>query len=158
MIIILEMEVKLCQGCETEKSLDEFPVRNDRSGRLRPYCHSCRNDIERARYKSHKHSNYFRWKCTRIKSSSQSKNVPFDLTPEYLEDIWTGYCPVLKIQLEKYTNRSNPNAAELDRIIPEKGYIQGNVAFLSRRINKIKSNASYGEIIALGDWLGNYTY
>lgn len=150
--------MKKCQGCELEQPDENFPTRKDRSGRLRPYCYSCGNSISKARYKSHKKESPFKWKCTRAKSRAQSLKLAFDLTPEYLESIWTGICPVLKVELEWDTDRSNPNAAELDRILPEKGYVKGNVAFLSRRINKIKSDARYHEILSLGNWLGNYTY
>lgn len=148
----------ICRGCSEDKPLEEYPIRNDRSGRARPYCHSCSNNIARARYKAYQKRDYFKWKCTKTKARAKRLNLLFDLTPEYLKEIWTGYCPITKEILSFDENWTNSNSAELDKIIPELGYIKGNVAFISRRMNKIKSEASYSDIIKLGEWLGNYTY
>lgn len=147
--------MKKCQGCELEQPDENFPTRKDRSDRLRPYCYSCGNSISRARYHRYKISNPFKWKCGKTKSRARSLKIPFDLTSEYLESIWTGYCPISLVKLQWDTSRLNPDAAELDRIIPELGYVKGNVVFLSRRINRIKSDASFEEIKKLGEWLGS---
>jgi len=132
----------ICQGCKVDKPKEEFPARNDRSGRLRPYCRVCAADAQRARYESHRTTKPFKHRCTRAKTRAGSLDVPFDLTPEYLESIWTGRCPVLDLPLNLYTDRKDELAAELDRYLPELGYVQGNVNWLSRKANRIKSNSS----------------
>lgn len=149
--------MKECQGCRKNKPLNEYPNRGDGSGRLRPYCHLCSRDIIKARYRAHKNNSPFIWKCTKIKSSAKSRNLPFDLTPEYLESIWSGVCPITNVNLVWDADRSNPFGAELDRIIPSKGYVKGNVAFISRRMNKIKSDATSEELIKLGEWIASHT-
>lgn len=143
----------ICRGCSIDKDLEEYPVRNDRSGRLRPYCYSCVNVIARARYSSYRQTEPFKHKCTRAKARAQSLKVPFDLTPEYLESIWTGVCPVINTPISLLEQRDNEFAAELDRFIPSKGYIQGNVAFLSRRANRLKNNVTTKELQQLIDWM-----
>lgn len=152
--------MKTCQYCQIEKLEEEFPTRNDRSGRLRPYCRVCDNEIKKARYAHHKRSNPFLHRCTRAKSRASSLHVPFNLTPEYLESIWTGICPVTCEHILWETDRSDENAAELDRFIPERGYVIGNVTFLSRRANRLKNSASIKELEKLIDWMKhveNYT-
>ena len=145
-----------CRGCENELHNTEFPVRNDRSGRLRPYCYTCVRKISKARYESHRREEPFKHKCSRAKSRAQHLKVPFDLTPEYLESIWTGVCPVFGVPISLLDQRNNEYAAELDRFIPTKGYTQGNVAFLSRRANRLKNNVSTKELQQLIDWMDKY--
>ena len=143
----------LCQSCEEDKELSEFPVRKDRSGRLRPYCKTCANKIGRARYTSHRKNNPFLHRCTRAKNRASGLGLPFDLTPEYLESIWTGTCPVLGVSLNLVTDRSDEYAAELDRFDPEKGYVQGNVHWLSRKANRIKNNTTVEILENLLEWM-----
>jgi hypothetical protein len=81
---------------------------------------------------------------------SQQKNLDFDLT---LEDIIIpDFCPVLGIALKSNERTSNENSPSLDRIIPDKGYVKGNVIVVSHRANMIKHNATPEEIIAVGEY------
>lgn len=149
--------MKICRGCEESLPLSEFPIRKDRSGKLRPYCRTCVNDITRSRYDRHRRDSPFKLKCTRAKARSKSLNVPFDLTPEYLESIWTGICPVSKQEIFLHErDRSDEYAAELDRFKPELGYVKGNVHFLSRRVNRLKNNVTTKELEELLEWMRIY--
>lgn len=143
----------LCRNCQQEKDETEFPVRNDRSGRLRPYCKVCANDIGRSRYKAHRANSPFRHRCTRAKSRAARLGVPFDLTPEFLESIWTGVCPVLGVKLDLISDRSEECAVELDRFDPDLGYTQGNVHWLSRKANRIKNNTTVEILESLLRWM-----
>ncbi len=142
-----------CRGCSEDLPVDRFPVRNDRSGRLRPYCKECSNNIERKRYEYHRESQPFKHKCTRAKSRASYLKVPFDLTPEYLENLWTGTCAALGVEISLTGSRVDEYVAELDRFIPEKGYIQGNVHFLSRKANRLKNNATVEQLRSICEWM-----
>jgi hypothetical protein len=91
------------------------------------------------------------------KSRAVKDNLPFNLTAEYLKSIKTDNCPVFNIPLtwdrigKGYKN--NNNAPSLDRIIPEYGYIIGNVVYISKLANEIKSSATEVELYAVADWL-----
>ena len=123
----------------------------------RPYCKQCARDGQRARYVAHKRNSPFKAKATRARSRSQFLRVPFDLTPEYLESIWTGVCPVLGIPISiTEKDRSDEFAAELDRFVPALGYVQGNVTFLSRRANRLKNNVTTKELKQLIEWMEKY--
>lgn len=80
----------------------------------------------------------------------RARDIPYDLDPEYLASIWVDVCPVLGIPLidgSKLIGCSRPdNLAELDRLIPDKGYVKGNVHWISRRANRIKSDATVEEL------------
>jgi hypothetical protein len=96
-------------------------------------------------------------KCTRARSRAQQLKVPFDLTPEYLESIWTGICPALGVAISfTEIDRLDEFAAELDRFIPGLGYVQGNVTFLSRRANRLKNSASIADLDGILTWMKNY--
>ena len=146
-----------CGCCQRVLPISAFPVRNDRSGRLRPYCKDCARDSQRARYANHKRQSPFKLKTSRAKARAQSLGVPFDLTAEYLESLWTGVCPVFGIEISiTEKDRSDEFAAELDRFVPALGYVKGNVMFLSRRANRLKNNVTTNELKQLIKWMEDY--
>jgi len=78
------------------------------------------------------------------RSRAKAKNIPFNLL---LEDVVIPkLCPVLGIPLILGNGGTSDNSPTLDRIIPELGYIKGNIAVISWRANRIKSNATPAEI------------
>ena len=76
----------------------------------------------------------------RAKSRAKKTNLPFNLE---LDDIAIpDTCPLLGIKIESNNFRNSPNNPSLDKIIPEKGYIKGNVWVISNRANTLKNDAS----------------
>ena len=55
-------------------------------------------------------------------------------------------CPVFGMILRRAKGRPKDNSPTLDRIIPSKGYVKGNVWVISMRANMIKSNATLREL------------
>ena len=64
-------------------------------------------------------------------------------------------CPVLGVELTSNVGGTSgsPNSPSLDRFDPSLGYIVGNVAVISNRANKLKSDATEEEMQALVNWL-----
>jgi hypothetical protein len=81
---------------------------------------------------------------TRLKAKKRAEDndLPFDIDVEHLIDIYPAdrLCPVFGTPLVWGQSRSD--APTLDRREPSKGYVKGNVAFISHRANRIKSDAS----------------
>ncbi len=103
-------------------------------------------------------TDYFRQYCITKKSECKRKNIPFDLEPSYLEEIWTNECPIFHTPLYKnYKGRGSSHSAHLDRFDPRKGYIKGNVAWISGRANRIKYDASIEELRKIVDWMERVT-
>lgn len=80
----------------------------------------------------------------------------FDLSLEYLKQLWDeqkGICPYTGIHLQLAEYKANHNdpiyTASLDRIDSSKGYIKGNVQFISTAINYMKNNMSHEDTITL---------
>ena len=84
--------------------------------------------------------------------NAKKKGVPINIT---IEDIVVPeFCPVLGFRLEK-SKAKGPQlqSPTLDRIIPELGYVKGNVAVISHRANRIKSDAKIEEILQVAEFL-----
>lgn len=81
-------------------------------------------------------------------SRSKRKNLPFDIT---LEDVVIPEtCPLLGVKLSPSKKHGAcPESPTLDKIIPELGYVPGNVWVISHRANTIKSDASLEELKTL---------
>lgn len=78
------------------------------------------------------------------KGRSKKLNVPFDLQPQDL--MLPERCPALDVLLERNVAHQRDNSPTLDRIIPEKGYVRGNVLVVSAKATRIKNDASVDEI------------
>jgi hypothetical protein len=67
-------------------------------------------------------------------------------------------CPVLGVRLKRGKDkRPLPTSPTLDRIVPSRGYVPGNVVVISSLANRIKSTANWEQVIAVGTWLKNLT-
>ena len=91
-----------------------------------------------------------------IRRRANSKGIVFDVDTKYLAAIAPNYCPIFKIPLKwGYGGNGSPSddSPSLDRIIPDRGYVRGNVAWISNKANTIKSTATEKELYAVADWL-----
>jgi hypothetical protein len=147
---------KCCRKCRKIQSLDEFAFRSERQS-YRSICGTCKRSSQRERYNNYRTNSWFKMKASRAKSRSQNIRVPFNLTPDYLEKIWTHHCPVAGIEMLQDVDRNHPQLAELDRMIPDLGYVEGNVTFISTRMNRLKNDATLEELQALCAWIKQTT-
>lgn len=117
-------------------------------------CKYCKSTIAHNK----RSTDYFRQYCITKRSECKTKNIPFDLDPAYLEEIWTEECPIFHTPLCKnHKGRGSSRSAHLDRFDPHKGYIKGNVAWISGRANRIKYDASIEELRKIIDWMERVT-
>lgn len=149
-------EKKSCSKCEKVLPVGCFQLKHDvnkKRGYLASRCKTCSKDCARKRYEKHKTINPFLHKATRAKSRASYLKVPYDLDKEYLESLWTGFCPVFDRKIHLDYDNKDPWSAELDRLIPELGYVKGNVVFLSRKANNFKSNMTADEARKICLWM-----
>jgi hypothetical protein len=78
------------------------------------------------------------------KQRANQKNINFNLDVDDI--IIPEYCPILNLKLRKNHKGWAPDAPTLDRIIPEKGYVKGNVKVISGKANVMKNNATLKEL------------
>ena len=71
-----------------------------------------------------------------------------ELSVEYYKTLIVDTCPLLGIKLtyENFKGNMPDNYATLDKIDPNKGYVEGNVQIVSFRANTLKSNATLEEL------------
>jgi hypothetical protein len=55
-------------------------------------------------------------------------------------------CPLLGIPINVSSGKTGRNSPSIDRIIPEKGYVKGNVMVISHKANTVKSDLSLDEL------------
>jgi len=86
------------------------------------------------------------------KTRAKKKGLPFNLD---LSDIFIPeFCPVLThIRLNNSNSRLGFDSPTVDRLIPQLGYVKGNVRVISWRANNIKTDASWQELMSVATWL-----
>ena len=90
----------------------------------------------------------------KAKERAKAELLPFNIDADYLESIAPDECPVFKVKFTwGQSNGKNPYRPSLDRIVPELGYVKGNVAFISLKANIIKQDITENELYAVADWL-----
>jgi hypothetical protein len=96
------------------------------------------------------------WERERIKSAkkrAKSQNLPFNITGDYIKSITPPdmMCPALGIQMKagEKAEIAKVSSPSLDRLIPELGYVKGNIVIVSNRANTIKRDATPEELMKI---------
>lgn len=77
--------------------------------------------------------------------------IPFTITHEDVPIPL--YCPVFGTLLTKDYHGDRDNYPSIDRLRPELGYVKGNVAVISQRANRMKSNLGILELTQILEYL-----
>jgi hypothetical protein len=96
-----------------------------------------------------------------ILDSAKRRKISFNLTKEYLWDLFLRQnkkCILsgLEIEFSLDAKSSTNRTASLDRINNKKGYIEGNVQWVHKRINEMKWDKTDQEFIDLCKTVANY--
>jgi hypothetical protein len=157
---------QICRTCGKPRLLTEMPfisrVYTTRDGQQRRYrsrtCQYCRTEKKRPinsrSYQADKErvlaSNPALFMYRLVKRHAREKGVPFDLSPE---DIFIPeFCPVLGIKLSPPGDGLKDSSPTVDRLIASKGYVRGNIAVISSRADRIKSDATLAEFEKIYAW------
>jgi hypothetical protein len=104
--------------------------------------------------------NTFTSSLSRAKRRARAKGLPFQINKEYLEAIFPSdnRCPVFGTEFERGGEaHERDNSPSLDRIIPELGYVEGNVVWICNRANILKRDATWEELHRVAEWLKSVT-
>lgn len=105
------------------------------------------------------HERALRWMHARAKHRARRADIPFSISIDDVAKVWPldGRCPALGMELKRGVGAGNlqPGSPSLDRLVPELGYVPGNIAVISHLANKIKNNATSAQVRAVADWLGS---
>jgi hypothetical protein len=77
--------------------------------------------------------------------------LPFNITPDDI--VIPSHCPVFGHEFILGKGKHFPWAPSLDKIVPELGYVKGNIQVISYRANKLKGDATLEELKLLTGFL-----
>lgn len=165
---------KICSVCKIEFPISEFYIRTDRNKPI-SRCRNCNYIAAKKSYakltdsqkserikrtvewtnKQSKNGNLrviFTKKFSGYKHTAKKKNIPFDITIDYLIELFkkqNGKCYYTDNDLTVTSFRGEGHQivkfgkyyyqASLDRLIPEKGYVKGNVVWCGWVVNTCKN-------------------
>ena len=92
----------------------------------------------------------------RARNRAKVKGIPF--TIEYTDVVIPDVCPILGIPLFRNEGgKPSANSPSLDRVIPELGYVPGNICVISHRANTIKNDATAEELLAVIEYIRSFS-
>lgn len=152
--------MKKCRNCKKVYSLDSFPTWVHSSNNKTYRRHTCRlcinsrnsktitpeKKISRAKKEQRRREDPAYRMYHGAKQRAKNKNLPFDLDQDYIRKLIPTTCPVLGIPLMNGIHTFHDNSLSLDKIIPSKGYVKGNVCVISDRANRLKRDATLDEL------------
>ena len=96
---------------------------------------------------NYRYENTFYRQFIARKQKAIKLGIPFTIEFEHIDR--PKHCPVLGLELNygwSGENRRDPAKASIDKLIPELGYVPGNVFVISWRANKLKSDMSLQDL------------
>lgn len=143
--------MKNIKGHHCKKCGEANPV-NFYAGRTRE-CKSCKKKYTANRYNNDVMPlEYHLYHAS--KQRAKRNGLPFNLE---LSDITIpSVCPILGIELVKGNGGVHNASPTLDKVVPELGYVKGNVQVVSHLANTMKSNASAEHLQAFVDNIMDY--
>jgi len=170
-------DVKVCKHCGRELSLSAFNKDASRRDGRRNRCRECDAAYFKARYHEpewrENHNNRAKaWRThlkdedpTRLwaydalanaKMRSKRSGVPCTIDLHDVMGVVADTCPLLGLPLVYATGKIHSNSPTLDRKVCELGYTKDNIAVISHRANRIKSDSTVEELQLLLDNLVQY--
>lgn len=147
----------LCKSCHYKNRKEKY-LENERIGRKKLY--------EEMRLKPEKYQEYLqskkdyrsinrqRYLFLACRNRAKIENLPFDL--EINDIIIPDICPILETKIIYKESKTNLFSPSVDKIIPELGYVKGNIRVISRKANMMKLNASKEELLIFSKNIINY--
>lgn len=132
---------------EVSKRNKEYREKNKE--KLRQYEKSDQRKQKNKQWRENKRTeDRFRFIWYAAKRRAHDNGIPFAISKQDIIDIFPsdGKCPMLGITLQFNNKQSQDDSPSLDRIVPELGYVPGNILLLSYRANRIKNDATLEEL------------
>lgn len=168
---------KQCSKCGIVKPIFEFTKNSKRPDGLTVWCKSCSKIARDSYYANNKskikervkkfkednpeivqeqrllYRKKYRVKQLHYSAKHRAKKLCLPFNLDYDDIVIPETCPVLGIKLDDDCSKQSRNSPSLDRIIPELGYVKGNVQVISWQANTMKNNASIEELTAFANWV-----
>jgi hypothetical protein len=142
---------KACAKCEVVKECtnENFPPHRSGKGGLSSWCRDCSKIYNNARYYRALGDSRTKYWAPRIvlgaRGTAKKKKLPFDLDTEFVLGLFEeqkGLCYWFGIPIFPNPGTRDPQRPSLDKLVPEKGYVKGNVVLTCAAANMGRSNTS----------------
>lgn len=123
--------MRWCPRCKSAKSLNDFPRY------WNAYCSTCRAEWTHTNYKKLRAKDFTVGIYQSAKGRAAGMGFPFDLTRASVRQLYDsqgGRCALTGLEMTTDGNRG-AFTASLDRIVPARGYTQGNVRWVCLMVN-----------------------
>lgn len=92
-----------------------------------------------------------------VRLRANKKNIPFNLTLEWIEKRWTGKCELTGIEFDLAFGGTGPRrrSPSVDRIEPSKGYVIGNCRIVLFAVNALKGEGTDSEMMEIVERLSS---
>lgn len=168
---------KICRTCGEEKPLEAYNQDKKRPDGRRNRCRECDAAYFQQKYSDptwraihHKRSKDRRtrlkdvdpvriWAYDAIanaKMRAKRSGLPCNITMLDVLDAVADTCPLLGLPLVYATGKIHSNSPTIDRKVCEKGYTKDNIAVISHRANRLKSDSTVEELQLLLNNLVTY--
>jgi hypothetical protein len=94
--------------------------------------------------------NFIRFRLLQAKSRAKSKNLPCEITADYLQsllDYQENKC--FYSGMEMKLSRAGAYTASIDRVDSTKGYVKGNIVFVISAVNTMKNDLPEKEFLSI---------
>lgn len=139
----------VCKTCDSPKPRSEFEKNEANVMGIFYSCKKCGYRQKNARL-SHNLKSYLGLVISSKKHMCKKKNIPFNLTVEYLIELYgkqQGKCFYTdRIMTHDRGKGHNPNSLSVDKIVSAKGYVEGNIVLCTSQANLVKNDLTIEEI------------
>lgn len=163
----------------TEKKYSNISHKNETQSKVKAKCPKCKNIVIKnsgalftnkqcINCRMKEHCPYgdvtVRYFSTIKSRAIKERNMEFNITLEYIDKIFknqNGKCVYTGRPLQftrSYKKRRINQTASLDRIDSTKGYIEGNIQWVHKEINWLKSDTSHEDFINICKEITDYHY
>lgn len=140
---------KYCSGCATTKPFSGFSKNRAMKDGYANWCKACikknwQTPQNLLRRKERRLINYANTLYVETKSRARLSNIEFNLDKS--DVVIPEICPVLGIPLIVSLHGRTDNTPSIDKVIPSKGYVKGNVQVISWLANQTKRDCTDPEV------------
>lgn len=168
--------MKLCRTCKVAKGPEDFHADWRLKTGYKTNCKACVSQDHKEYYKKpgvrekqlkrakDRRAEYMlenpqlvwaREALKKARERARERDLPFELTLEWLMENMPARCPCLGIEFEYGKGMIVSGTPTVDKIDPSKGYTKENSWIISAKANTVKSNATVDEIRAVAQGLEN---
>lgn len=154
---------KVCWKCKVEQPIEAFARNRSKSSGRAAECKSCvraYNKVHVAaradyynQYRSAKRKQNVAWYLfLECRTRAKRNGLEFNLEPQDIQV--PTHCPVFGFELRPSKGKiGRDQSASVDRIDSSLGYVKGNVRVISYLANRMKSNATAGQLKQFAHWI-----